>query len=414
MGQSSSVPAKKSREDIDDSERELVQLIPLIPHDELDIVNDEVPRKHFIFGLRLPSEYWSRQTFQNKNIASYQTAEHHKNKVPPVAFNKIAVFEIGERNSPSCTIFLAGHLHCQRTVESEEEAQKLLVYAEKLSVCCGVGNTSEFKRLDVSDCTTLSANGLFSAVCDGSVSQGMPAHMPQRCLKCRKVRRILMARLLRLKNKVRRPLVKTAGRRLKCAVRTLRRRSKKVHTLHEVVRTLRQRNSSIKENSFEAKIKQLPKKQQYAVRACFEASKRKSMRGYRYDKAWLLECIVLKIKSPSLYEHLRAHKILILPSRFCLQKYIKAFKASYGFSRKLLECVKEKASEMNEMNRRGGLVIDEMKLSTHLDLKSSMDIEGFVNLGQLTGAQDKHTKADHGLVVMFQPFVGKWTQIIGK
>lgn len=64
-----------------------------------------------------------------------------------------------------------------------------------------------------------------------------------------------MARLLRLKNKVRRPLVKTAGRRLKCAVRTLRRRSKKVHTLHEVVRTLRQRNSSIKENSFEAKVR---------------------------------------------------------------------------------------------------------------------------------------------------------------
>ncbi|XP_075752448.1 uncharacterized protein LOC142818081 [Rhipicephalus microplus] len=230
----------------------------------------------------------------------------------------------------------------------------------------------------------------------------MPAHMPQRCLKCRKVRRILKARLLRLKNKVRRPLVKTAGRRLKCDVRSLRRRSKKVHTLHEVVRTLRQRNSSIKENIFEAKIKQ-----QYAVRACFEALKRKSMRGYRYDKAWLLECIVLRIKSPSLYEHLRAHNILILPSCFCLQKYIKAFKASCGFSRKLLECVKEKASEMNEMNRHGGLVIDETKLSTHLDLKSSMDIEGFVNLGQFTGAQDKHTKADLGLVVKFQPFVGK-------
>ncbi|KAH8029116.1 hypothetical protein HPB51_022700 [Rhipicephalus microplus] len=165
MGQGTSVPAKKSREDIDDSECESVQLIP---HDKVDIVNDEVPRKHFIFGLRLPSEYWSRQTFQNKNIAIYQTAEHHKSKVPPVAFNK---FEIGERNSPSCTIFLAGHLHCQRTIESEEEAQELLVYAEKLSVCCGVGNTSEFKRLDVSDCPTLSANGLFSAVCDGSVSQ---------------------------------------------------------------------------------------------------------------------------------------------------------------------------------------------------------------------------------------------------
>ncbi|KAL3221111.1 hypothetical protein MRX96_029622 [Rhipicephalus microplus] len=63
MGQGSSVPAKKSREDIDDSEHESVQLIP---HDELDVVNDEVPQKDFIFGLRLPSEYWPHQTFQNR------------------------------------------------------------------------------------------------------------------------------------------------------------------------------------------------------------------------------------------------------------------------------------------------------------------------------------------------------------
>lgn len=66
--------------------------------------------------------------------------------------------------------------------------------------------------------------------------------------------------------------------------------------------------------------------------------------------------------------------------------YLQAFKAFYGFSSKLLECVKEKASEMDEMNRHGGLVIDEMKLSTHLDLKSTTDIEGFVNLGKFTGA----------------------------
>lgn len=70
--------------------------------------------------------------------------------------------------------------------------------------------------------------------------------------------------------------------------------------------------------------------------------------------------------------------------------------------------------ELDNMQRHGGLVVDEMKLSTHLDLKSSMDIEGFVDLGQFTEKKDKHTKADHGLVVMFQPFVGKWTQIIGN
>ncbi|KAG0427971.1 hypothetical protein HPB47_025023 [Ixodes persulcatus] len=45
-----------------------------------------------------------------------------------------------------------------------------------------------------------------------------------------------------------------------------------------------------------------------------------------------------------------------------------------------------------------------MKLSKHLDLKSSMDIDGFVDLGQFTEEHDKHTRADHGLVLMYQPF----------
>ncbi|KAH6945882.1 hypothetical protein HPB50_010461 [Hyalomma asiaticum] len=88
---------------------------------------------------------------------------------------------------------------------------------------------------------------------------------------------------------------------------------------------------------------------------------------------------------------------------------LKAFRSSYGFSQKLLECVKENVKGMNEMQWHGELVIDEMKLSTHLDLKSSLEIEGFVNLGQFTDERDRHSKAHHGLVVMFKPFIGKWT-----
>ncbi|KAL1485422.1 hypothetical protein MTO96_031989 [Rhipicephalus appendiculatus] len=42
------------------------------------------------------------------------------------------------------------------------------------------------------------------------------------------------------------------------------------------------------------------------------------------------------MKSPSLYEHLRAHKILILPSRLCLQKYIKGGNVSPGLLEALL------------------------------------------------------------------------------
>lgn len=56
------------------------------------------------------------------------------------------------------------------------------------------------------------------------------------------------------------------------------------------------------------------------------------------------------------------------------------------------------------MKRHGGLLVDEMKLSAHLDMKSSTHIQGFVDLRQFTNLSAKHTKTDHGLVVMFQPW----------
>lgn len=61
-------------------------------------------------------------------------------------------------------------------------------------------------------------------------------------------------------------------------------------------------------------IERLPPKQQMAIRACFTAAKRKStcicMRRARR--------VLLRMRSPKLYEHLCKQKILILPSRTCL------------------------------------------------------------------------------------------------
>ncbi|XP_077497095.1 uncharacterized protein LOC144107788 isoform X2 [Amblyomma americanum] len=44
---------------------------------------------------------------------------------------------------------------------------------------------------------------------------------------------------------------------------------------------------------------------------------------------------------------------------------------------------------------------------------TSGDIEGFVDLGSHTPADQKNVLADHGMIVLFQPFTGKWTQILG-
>lgn len=58
-------------------------------------------------------------------------------------------------------------------------------------------------------------------------------------------------------------------------------------------------------------------------------------------------------------------------------------------------------------------LFEELKLSEHLCVKQSGHIEGFVDLGDYTSAGDKTVPSDHGVVILFVPFVGKWSQVIG-
>ncbi|XP_077492412.1 uncharacterized protein LOC144103617 [Amblyomma americanum] len=367
----------------------------------------------FIFNLKRPLELWSLQKLKQNNIACYQTAEFAKGETPPVVFTKMVVFCIGEGHV-KCSIFLAGQFHKECDVRCKEQAEGELSYTNSLTVCSGIGHTKEFEKLNMNNIGRLSGHCLFSSACNGSVPQRTSAQLPNRCLSCKKSRSSMKARLLRCKKKARLQLSNVAAKRLKYAMCTLQRRNNKLNSLQDALKKMQEKNMAIKATFFEEKLKELPKKQQPAVRACFEVSRRESNHGYRYNKEWLLECILLRMKSPRLYEHLRSHKILVLPSRVCLQRYMKGFKASYGFSTKLLGCVKKKTEELDGIRRHGGLLIDEMKLSAHLDMTTSTHIEGFVDLGQFSDHRDKYTKADHGLVIMFQPLVGSWTQIIGK
>ncbi|KAK8775731.1 hypothetical protein V5799_030923 [Amblyomma americanum] len=329
----------------------------------------------FIFNLKRPSELWSLQKLKQNNIACYQTAEFAKGETPPVVFTKMVVFCVGEGHV-KCSIFLAGQFHKECDVRCKEQAEGELSYANSLTVCSGIGHTNEFEKLNMNNIGRLSGHCLFSSACNGSVPQRTSAQLPNRCLSCKKSRSSMKARLLRCKKKARLQLSNVAAKRLKYAMRTLQRRNNKLNSLQDALKKMQEKNMAIKATFFEEKVtlntlflylksiyfcnsvyvfqlKELPKKQQPAVRACFEVSRRNSNHGYRYNKEWLLECILLRMKSPRLYEHLRSHKILVLPSRVCLQRYMKGFKASYGFSTKLLGCVKKKQKSLMELGAMG-------------------------------------------------------------
>lgn len=61
----------------------------------------------------------------------------------------------------------------------------------------------------------------------------------------------------------------------------------------------------------------------------------------------------------------------------------------------------------------GVLLIDEMQLSPGLAFnRSTLQVNGLVDLGDYTPEHQRNQKGDHALVLMFQRFKGTWVQSI--
>ncbi|XP_023231060.1 uncharacterized protein LOC111631096 [Centruroides sculpturatus] len=98
----------------------------------------------------------------------------------------------------------------------------------------------------------------------------------------------------------------------------------------------------------------------------------------RYDINWLLDCLLLKIRSPSLYEFLRNNDYLPLPCQSTLHQYIRGINAKFGFDEDLFVILKTKLETIPQ-----------------------------------TECQGRITAGDHGLVFMFRPHFASWVQCIG-
>ncbi|KAK3924036.1 Transposable element P transposase, partial [Frankliniella fusca] len=153
-------------------------------------------------------------------------------------------------------------------------------------------------------------------------------------------------------------------------------------------------NAKLEKNQVEKKVEILPPAQQQAVMACFEASKRPDAHGNRFHVEWVYECLLMRIKSPNLYEHIRRHKILVLPHRTTLNRYMRKLKPVYGFQSVLFDVLNKK-------------LLDGLKEMYMMSEKCLVDI------GDHTPEGDKNKAGDHALVILFRPHRGDWVQSLG-
>ncbi|XP_043282484.1 uncharacterized protein [Venturia canescens] len=166
-----------------------------------------------------------------------------------------------------------------------------------------------------------------------------------RCELCQQIRERVQRR-----NQRRRKTILKRERAQKKADLTRRkfiRLKRKTKKLYADVADLKRSCSRIEKETLEKNIALLPEAQKQAVRTCLETAKVGNRKGRRYAIEWMYECLLMRIKNSGLYDHIRERKILPLPCRETLSRYIRRISSSaYGFQTAIFEGMKMKGLSM--------------------------------------------------------------------
>jgi hypothetical protein len=131
--------------------------------------------------------------------------------------------------------------------------------------------------------------------------------------------------------------------------------------------------------------------------------------GMKYDAGFLMQCLLLKLKSSSTYNHLRKNKILPLPSPSTIRRRLSSSECKFGFNELALENIKKAMANLPESERWGSIMWDEVSLKKNLTWHSSrLEWHGIVDFGEDIKGAVKSGIATHALVLMFRPYRGNW------
>ncbi|KZS06447.1 Uncharacterized protein APZ42_030095 [Daphnia magna] len=232
------------------------------------------------------------------------------------------------------------------------------------------------------------------------------------CLECRLFRDGLNKKIWNFnQTKVGNKLDKCRVLRAK-AVRTCHRKSAMLKKVKIELNTLRTQLSQPTEEKFIEFIETLQPQAQVLLKAILRKSACKDVRGIRYDTEWIFNCLLLRIKSPKAYDHLRGdgkNGMQPLPSRNTINSLIREIPGTYGLNDFSIESIGRNMSGKPENLRRGSLVWDKMSVKKSLQFnKQRMKFDGLVDYRDINIKHKSEKLADHALVLMFRPYREKW------
>lgn len=100
-----------------------------------------------------------------------------------------------------------------------------------------------------------------------------------------------------------------------------------------------------------------------------------------YEVEWLLECLLIRVKSPATYENLGINNILLLPCKDTVRKMTSSLACEFGFNDFAIECIRKHFKNKSVAERYGSLMWDEMSIMQDIRFyRHSFQFKGFTYL----------------------------------
>ncbi|KAH8020461.1 hypothetical protein HPB51_001902 [Rhipicephalus microplus] len=263
----------------------------------MDVCPEETPPPPKLLGdIILPSPLCSKVVLPSEPTALcfawHTRSEPNFRVMKHVTISACTEATAAQKNSFLCTVFCRGIKTDELPVNNECDAEEALKKADGLKLCPGCG----IEPVASGQCMKFGA-AHFAKNCLVTSPDGKP------CLCCKYTRKLVQNHMYRLKKKRSTSFKQRLARKSLELFRTKRKLTKARRSLED----LRIMNQNIASSTLDERIEGLPPKQRLAVKTCFDAASRKSTRGMVHDQLWVLECVLMRIKSPKLYEHVRRH-----------------------------------------------------------------------------------------------------------
>lgn len=129
--------------------------------------------------------------------------------------------------------------------------------------------------------------------------------------------------------------------------------------------------------------------QKTLIREIINQSTAKSPSGHRYSPEWMLNCMLLYIKSPVAYRLLREQKILPLPDKSTISRNLRNSNVGVGFDTNFFKLFEKKMDEYcgtkdrNHPARVGMVMWDEMQTEESVNVNvEAGTLDGLVNVAE--------------------------------